>query len=153
MDNTKFRTCNLRRGEFKFRCEKCGHRKLIRENDYHKLIKSYKIRVKCICGDIQYLLLEKRSNNRKVTELQGVFYHIASNNKPIFGDINITNISAGGMCFQPNFQLRSSPAIGSSVLIKFNPNSILRSLVTKTAAIKNIRNNCYHVEFVQTGKA
>ena len=143
----------MRRGEFQFRCQKCGHRKLITENDNDKLINSYKIRVKCKCGDIQYLLLEKRSTYRKATELPGIFYHIAANNKPIFGDINITNISAGGMCFQLNFQSKSPPAIGSSVLIKFNPNNLPRSLVTKTAAIKDIRNNCYHVEFVQTGTA
>jgi len=148
-----YRPYELKQDEFNFVCYRCGHAKVITGSALQKLKNNHRVRLRCVCGDIQNFVFERRRNIRKPLYLTGVFYHNDSDGNTNFGEINITDISVDGMCFKAKELTHRPLAVGNNVLIKFRVNSMPHSMVTKRASIKNIKSDCYHVEFCENSKA
>ena len=137
----------LDRSEFTFQCHSCGYEKQINGKYYQKLKYCHKVRIKCKCGIIQWVTLERRKNNRITAKLPGVFFHTNSDGQPDFKDIDIRDISLTGMCFKISDGSICEPTPEKNVLVVFQPSDNTNSLITKEAAIKNFQDNYYHVEF------
>ena len=147
MDRISCEIYRLDGSEFTFRCQRCGYEKQINGKNFQKLKCYRKVRVKCKCGAVKRLILEKRKKDRTAVLLSGVFYYTGSDGKPDFKDININNISTRGMCFMVTAESHREPDAGKKVLIVFKPSSTANSLIKKEAFIKNFQDNYYHVEF------
>jgi hypothetical protein len=137
-------------GKFDFICPSCGHKRRIDMQKIRDLKNYRKVKLKCRCGHVQPYLFERRHQNRKASRLQGVIYHIGADGHYDSSDVEIFDISSTGLCFKPAGNgggEKSPPAAGEKVLIKFKANDLASSIITKEAAIKNVCNHFYHVEF------
>lgn len=139
-----------RASKFDFVCPSCGYEPRINMQKIQDLKKHRKVKLKCRCGHVQPYLFERRHQNRKATRLQGVIYHCDDGGRYNSSDVEIFDISSTGLCFKAAGNgggEKSPPAAGDEVLIKFKANDLASSIITKEAAIKNVRDHFYHVEF------
>jgi hypothetical protein len=136
--------------KFDFICPSCGYKRRIDMQKIRDLKKYRKVKLKCRCGHVQPYLFERRHQNRKAARLQGVIYHIGADGHYNSSDVEIFDVSSTGLCFKAAGNgggEKSSPALGDMVRIKFKANDLASSIITKEAAIKNVCDHFYHVEF------
>ncbi len=96
-----------------------------------------KIRVKCPCGGILKIELEKRKQYRKQTELKGTYHVIYSGNRPPdTGIMTVVNISRKGVGLK--FKTPPMLNIGDHLKIKFNLDDRNQTLVEREVVIQNI---------------
>ena len=133
-----------------FICPSCGYKRRIDMQKIQDLKKYRKVKLKCRCGHVQPYLFERRHQNRKASRLRGVIYHCDDGGRYNSSDVEIIDISSTGLCFKAAGNgggVKSPPAAGDEVLIKFQANDLASSIITKEAAIKNVCDYFYHVEF------
>jgi hypothetical protein len=101
------------------------------------------IKCKCPCGHSFPVSFERRRYPRKATDLGGAFIHDKRKSR---GVIRVKNISLGGVGFEltGNYLLSS----GDIVLLRFNLDDGLCTLISKEATIKKIIDNYVGSEFL-----
>ncbi|MBN2126083.1 MAG: PilZ domain-containing protein [Deltaproteobacteria bacterium] len=98
---------------------------------------------KCPCGHSFPVAFERRRYPRKATDLGGAFIH---DKRKTRGAIRVKNISLGGVGFElaGNYLLST----GDVVLLRFNLDDGLYTLIAKEAMVKKIMGNYVGSEFL-----
>lgn len=123
-DNTVTLSC--------FQCKKTRTVDVSRFNNHRK------IKVKCNCGNVSKIELEKRSQFRKKTDLTGN-YHIfeTKDTPPDSGTMTVVDISRIGV----RIKFNSFPVLhpGDIVNIKFNLDDKNQSLIDRDVVVQNVK--------------
>jgi len=116
-----------------FTCPQCTKSKTV---DVSRLIpEKFKLslRVKCSCGHIYPVVLERRKFYRKNTNLSGFFK--SENDRKEF-PMTVTNISRSGLQFKSS--LSEKFKLGDRVLVEFRLDDKSRSVIKKKVIIRRI---------------
>jgi hypothetical protein len=125
-----------------FTCPQCTKSKAM---DVSKILFSankISFKVKCPCGNIFPVTIERRKFYRKETKLPGVFL-LENNSKEV--PMTVTNISRSGLQFISS--KNEILTIGTKVLVKFRLDDRSKSLIKKNGIIKRIEGATVGIEF------
>jgi hypothetical protein len=125
-----------------FTCPRCTKSKTVDVSKIMFTTSKLNLKVKCPCGNIFPVILERRKFYRKDTNLKGVFI-LESNNKEL--PMTVTNISRSGLQFKSSTD--TNLKLGDSVLIQFRLDDKFKSLIKKKAIIRRIEGMHIGVEF------
>ena len=119
-----------------FTCPECETTKTVDVTRYAKMEQTVKVKSKCACGNTWTSVLEKRKVYRKRVSLPGTFAHIVNNTPVSKGDMEVTDISAGGLkikLLEP-VDLR----IDDKLSVEFHLDDPRRTPINKDVLVKNI---------------
>jgi hypothetical protein len=85
-----------------FKCPKCNLPKILDVSNYKNLEKAERVKVKCVCENIYYALIEKRKQFRKRANFPGTFIHIVSDIPRDKGTMVVTDVSRTGLRIKLN---------------------------------------------------
>ncbi len=123
-------------------CPKCTKAKTVDVASMVMDKKKLNIRVKCSCGNIFPVVLERRKFYRKKTKLSGIFMLEQDHEDNI---MIVTNLSRFGLEFKSSDtdKLR----VGDRIGVEFRLDDKSRSLIKKKAIIRRIDGSYVGVEF------
>jgi len=125
-----------------FTCPKCTKAKTVDISKLDIEKKKLNIRVKCTCGHIYPVVLERRKFYRKKTSLPGIF--ISEQNMKEFS-MTVTNISRFGLEF--NGSESEKLKVGDRIGVEFRLDDKSRSLIRKKIIIRKIEGKTVGAEF------
>ncbi len=125
-----------------FTCPKCIKAKTVDVSTLIKEKKKLSIKVKCSCGQIYPVVLERRKYYRKKTSLSGIF--ILEQNMKEFS-MTVTNLSRFGLEFYSSESDRLQ--VGDRIGVDFRLDDKYRSLIRKKVMIRRREGNVVGVEF------
>lgn len=125
-----------------FTCPKCAKSKTADVSTLVMEKKKLSVRVKCPCGNIYSVALERRKYYRKKTRLPGVFI-LEQNHKEYF--MAVTNLSRFGLQFYSSESDKLK--VGDRIGVEFRLDDKTRSLIRKKVIIRRIEGNVVGSEF------
>jgi hypothetical protein len=124
-----------------FTCPKCTKAKTV---DISNLVNEKKdIKVKCSCGHVYSVVLERRKFYRKKTRLSGIFM-LAQNRKEY--SMTVTNISRLGLEFKSSESEKLK--VGDRVGVEFRLDDKSRSSIKKKGIIRRIEEMTIGIQFL-----
>ena len=129
----------------KFVCPKCQRVKIADVSKYLNLDKKIKIRVNCPCGNKFAVLLERRKQYRKETNISGSFIHIADGKVTGRGLMTICDLSLTGMQLKVDYEYLFS--VGDVLEVRFLLDNPPRKAMHKKVIVKNINMPFIGTEF------
>ena len=128
-----------------FECPKCHASKNADISKYKKMTSSVTLKVKCPCGNVYSVTLERRKHYRKETKFPGIFTFRPLVGNDQKGPMTVLDISKGGL----KFKMLSTPIFirGDIIEVEFNLDNKNRTQIKKQVYVRNIKDNFIHVEF------
>jgi hypothetical protein len=123
-----------------FTCPNCTKAKTV--NISNLVNEKKELRVKCTCGHVYPVVLERRKFYRKKTSLPGIFM-LEQNRKEY--SMTVTNISRFGLEF--NSSESEKLKVGDLVGLEFRLDDKSRSLIKKKGTIRRIEGMNIGIEF------
>lgn len=120
----------------KFVCPNCQKSRVADVSKYSNLNKEIKIRVKCLCGNKFTVLLERRKQYRKETNISGSFIHYIDSKATGRGLITICDLSLTGLKFKVDYEHLFS--VDDVLEVRFLLDNPQRTLMHKKVIVKNI---------------
>lgn len=125
-----------------FTCPICTKAKTVDVSTLIKEKKKLSIKVKCSCGQIYPVVLERRKYYRKKTSLPGIF--ILEQNMKDFS-MKVTNLSRFGLEFYSSESDKLQ--VGDRIGVEFRLDNKTRSLIRKKVLIRRTEGNLIGAEF------
>jgi hypothetical protein len=129
----------------KLECPKCQRSKIIDASKYSKLDRKIKIRVRCPCGNKFAVLLERRKQYRKETNISGSFIHYIDGKATSRGLMTVCDLSLTGLKFRVDYEHLFS--VGDVLEVRFLLDDAQRTLMHKKVIVKNIKMPFIGTEF------
>ncbi|NLA76199.1 MAG: PilZ domain-containing protein [Deltaproteobacteria bacterium] len=146
MDNTTIQKIYLSdQNTALFECPKCHISKDSDVSKYKDLEISIKLKVKCRCGNVYEVILERRKQFRKETHLPGKFSYASLTGEEQNGIMTILDLSKGGL----RFKMLSEPRFQKNEIIEveFNLDNSSRTFIQKQVFVRNIKGVIVNVKF------
>lgn len=124
-----------------FLCPVCSKSRVVDVAKYLKTQAAVKVTCKCKCGHSYSVILERRKDFRKTTNLPGRFF----TSKGKQGLMTVTDISRSGLGFKMN--IYQDIKVGEKLKVEFNLDDQPRSLINREVVVKTIRDNHIGTEF------
>ena len=129
-----------------FKCTKCNQPKTVDVSNYKNLEKAERVKVKCSCENIYYVLIEKRKQFRKTTNFPGTYTHIVSDIPKNKGTMVVTDVSRTGLRIKLNS--KTEFFLGDKLIVEFHLDDKNRSLIRKECIIKKDFGLEFGIEFI-----
>ncbi|MBN2419609.1 MAG: PilZ domain-containing protein [Deltaproteobacteria bacterium] len=128
-----------------FECPKCHASKNADVSKYKKMASAVTLKVKCPCGNVYSVTLERRKYYRKETKFPGKFAFNSLFGEDQKGPMTVLDISKGGL----KFKVLSTPVFknGDIIEVEFNLDNKNRTLIRKQVFVRNIKDNFVNAEF------
>jgi hypothetical protein len=127
-----------------FECPKCHKSKESDVSKYLNLETSIKLKVKCRCGNVYEVILERRKQFRKGTHLPGKFHYTSLFGEEQNGVMTVLDISKGGfkfkMLIEPKFKK------DEIIEVEFNLDNPAKTFIQKQVFVRNIKGAIVNVE-------
>jgi hypothetical protein len=128
-----------------FECPKCHVSKESDVSKYKNLETSIKLKVKCKCGNVYEVTLERRKQFRKGTQLHGKFTYHPLSGENQNGTMTVVDISKGGLKFKTPLEPRFKK--DEIIEIEFNLDNSGKTLINKQVFVRNIKGTIVNVQF------
>ena len=132
----------------KLECPKCQKSKIIDVSKYSKLDRKIKIRVKCPCGNKFAVLLERRKQYRKETNIPGSFIHYIDGKVSARGLMTVCDLSLTGLKFKVDYEHLFS--VDDVLEVRFLLDNPQKTVMHKKVIVKNIKLPYVGTEFPMT---
>ncbi|MBF0119247.1 MAG: PilZ domain-containing protein [Desulfobacterales bacterium] len=135
-----------------FTCEKCGKIKIADVSGYMGVKNTITVKCKCPCGNSYSVILERRKNYRKSTNIPGLYLketHLdgeyTTDQGKEKGRIIVLDISSTGLRFKLHVNRKFH--LGDKLLVEFNLDDKKRTLIKKEVIVKRIETLDIGAEF------
>jgi hypothetical protein len=128
-----------------FSCPTCRKSKTVDMAKHSRIEKAVNIRVKCICGHIYPVTLERRKQFRRHTDLPGTFYLMAGDSRTVKGSMVVLDVSRTGLKFKIHGEHRMVE--GDRLRVEFHLDDKNNSLIEKEVIIRKITGSEIGSEF------
>ena len=128
-----------------FECPQCNKGKSVDVSRFKDVRRAVRLKVKCPCGHIYRVVLERRRHFRKDVNFPGTYTHVLSDYREEKGGITVKNLSRSGVKVRLNVE--KGFKIGDILLVEFQLDDKQRSLIKKNAVIKKISDSYLGLEF------
>ncbi len=129
----------------KFECPVCQRSKIADVSKYSNLDKKIKIRVKCPCGNKFSVLLERRKQYRKETNISGSFIHYIDGKVSGRGLMTVCDLSLTGLKFKVDYEHLFS--VYDVLEVRFLLDNPQKTLMHKKVIVKNVNMPYVGTEF------
>jgi hypothetical protein len=119
-----------------FICPKCQRAKIADVSKYANLDRRIKVNVKCPCGHSFSVLLEKRKQYRKQTNIPGSFIHFTDSKVTVRGLMTVCDLSLTGMKLQVDYEYQFP--VGDVLEVSFLLDNPQRTVMHKKVIVKNV---------------
>jgi hypothetical protein len=120
-----------------FSCPSCRRSKTVDLAKHGHIEKAVNIKVKCACGHIYPVSLERRKNFRRHTDLPGTFYLMAGDSRTAKGTMVVLDVSRTGIKFRIHGEHRM--VIGDRLRVEFHLDDPNHSFIEKEVIIRKIK--------------
>lgn len=126
-------------------CPECKLSTTTDASKYKKINKEVRLKINCTCGHSYSILLERRNQFRRETNLPGKYILRSSSGTEKKGSLTVRNISRGGL----KLELKLMPPIkpGSRLSVEFNLDDRHETLIRKDVIVKVIIDPVVGAEF------
>ena len=128
-----------------FECPQCKKAKRVDVSRFKDTPQAAKIRVKCSCGHIYKVILERRKSFRKDVNFPGTYTYVLPDYREDKGGITVKDLSRSGVKIKLN--VKKELKIGDILLVEFQLDDNQRSRIKKDAVIKKIFDSDIGLEF------
>ena len=126
-------------------CPQCKKAKRVDVSRFKDTPQAAKIRVKCSCGHIYEVILERRKSFRKNVNFPGTYTHVLPDYREDKGGITVKDLSRSGVKIKLN--VKKDFKIGDILSLEFSLDDKQRSVIKKEAVIRKISDLYLGVEF------
>ena len=130
---------SVKNGRFDFTCPKCTFTKSVNVDRFLQSNKELLLKIKCKCSNLQSVKLDRRTNQRKPTNIQGKYFLVQQNRLVSDGDILIRDLSCGGVGFELPNTSNGTFATGDVLRVNFKLFQNSSPLIQKESIVKNIK--------------
>lgn len=135
-------------GQGTFICPAC-ERAVIRDlSTFIGRTSAIRLKCKCGCGNVYWVLVEQRRHFRMPVNLVGRFIHEGGQGSATKGIIRIKNISQSGIQFSVNIEPEFD--VGDKLIIEFALDDGERSQIREEGIVRRIQSNIIGVQFEST---
>ncbi len=128
-----------------FVCPKCTLSQDTDVTKYKQINKEVRLKIKCTCGHLYSVTLERRKQFRKETDIPGKYSYCDASGTVKSGSLVITNISRAGLKLQS--RLMQGLQIGDKLNIEFSIGDQVHTLIKKEVIVRVISKLFIGVEF------
>jgi hypothetical protein len=129
----------VKNGRFDFACLKCAFTKSVNVDRFLQSNKELLLKIKCKCGNLQSIKLDRRKDQRKPTNIQGKYFLVKKDRLISDGDISIRDMSCGGVGFELLNASNGTFATGDVLRVNFKLFQNSSPLIQKESIVKNIK--------------
>ncbi|QTA83735.1 PilZ domain-containing protein [Desulfonema limicola] len=123
-------------------CPECNTSKNMDARKYRKLNKAVRAKVKCKCGNVFPVLLERRKYFRKSVNLQGKYIIPGEKSS---GTMKVEDLSRTGLHFKVNLPPRFK--VDDKIVVEFHLDDKKNTFISKQAVIRTISGMNIGAEF------
>lgn len=128
----------------RFACPECRREKIMQLSAYDIKKHTTRVRLKCKCGHIHIVTLEKMTEAQKSTQLLGTF--MAKDRDQLFGKMIIKKLNSKGIMLKTNIEQGILP--GLSLFLEFVLDDAKQSIVKKEVVVKAKKGKYLTAEFI-----
>ncbi len=128
-----------------FECPQCNKGKSVDVSRYKDIRHVVRIKVKCPCGHIYKVVLERRKHFRKDVNFSGTYTHVLPDYNEDKGGMTVKDLSRAGVKIKLNIE--KDFKMGDILSVEFRLNDNQRSLIKKDGVIRKICNLYLGLEF------
>ena len=128
----------VKNGSIDFVCPKCAFSKLVNVERFLQRNKEVQVKIRCKCYNLQTVILDRRNNRRKPTEIQGRYFFTPKDRPITDGEISIKDLSYAGLGFDLLSASNGAFGAGDVLRVQFKLFSTSSILIKKEAVVKQI---------------
>jgi hypothetical protein len=119
-------------------CPKCAFSKAVDVERFLGRQKEVRLKIRCQCHSLQTAILDRRTNRRKPTDIQGRYFFAPQNRPIIDGEISIKDLSRNGLGFSLLSASSGDFSAGDVLRLQFKLFQNASLLIKKEAVVKQI---------------
>jgi hypothetical protein len=125
-------------GSIDFVCPKCAFSKLVNVERLLRRNKEIQVTIRCKCHNLLTVVLDRRNNRRKPTEIQGRYFFTPKDRPITDGAITIRNLSYAGLGFDLLSASNGAFGRGDVLRVHFKLFPTANFLIKKEAIIRQM---------------
>jgi hypothetical protein len=128
----------VKNGSINFVCPQCAFSKAVNVERFLHINKKVQAKIRCKCHSLQSVLLDRRNDRRKPTDIPGRYFFIPKDRPVTDGEISIKDLSYAGMGFHLLSASNGTFGAGDVLRLQFKlfPNASF--LIKKEAVIRQM---------------
>jgi len=128
----------VKNGSVDFACPKCAFSKAVNVERYLLRNKEVQVAFRCKCRHVQKVILERRNDRRKPTDIQGRYFFTLKDRPIADGEISIKDLSYAGIGFNLLGAFNGAFGAGDVLRVQFKLFQNSNALIKKDAVIRRI---------------
>ncbi len=131
-----------------FICPECSNAKTVDVSRYATTQQKVTVKCRCGCGHHFEVILEKRRQYRKTTDLPGTYFYQRANGEIDKGNMRVVDISSTGLKLK--LSVARDFAVGDALRVEFHLDDKRRTFLEKKVIVRNVQNNLVGTAFAQS---
>jgi hypothetical protein len=131
-----------------FVCPKCGNVTTTDVARYAAIDQKVTVKCRCNCGNNFKVILEKRQQFRKSTDLPGTYFHRMKNGEIGQGSMRVIDISGNGLKIKLSVPQKFS--VGEIIKVQFRLDDKHRTQIEKEVIVRNVNKEMVGTSFSPT---
>jgi hypothetical protein len=128
----------VKNGRIDFVCPKCAFSKLVNVEGFLQRNKEVQVKIRCKCYNLQTVILDRRSNRRKPTDIQGRYFFTPKDRPITDGEIFIKDLSYAGLGFDLLSSSNGAFAAGDVLRVQFKLFPTASFLIKKETVVRQM---------------
>ena len=128
----------VKNGGIDFVCPKCAFSKLVNVERLLQRNNEVRVKIRCKCYNLQSVILDRRNNRRKPTDIQGKYFFTPSDRPITDGEISIRNLSQAGLGFDLLSASNGAFGVGDMLRVQFKLFPTASFLIKKEAVVRRM---------------
>jgi hypothetical protein len=128
----------VKNGRIDFVCPKCTFSKLVNVEGFLQRNKEVQVKIRCKCYNLQTVILDRRNNRRKPTDIQGRYFFTPKDRPITDGEISIKDLSYAGLGFHLLSASNGAFAVGDVLRVQFKLFPTASFLIKKETVVRRM---------------
>ncbi len=128
-----------------FVCPQCGNTSIVNVAKYAGTSKKVSVNCNCNCGHLFKVILEKRRQYRKETNIPGMYFYRMENGDIDKGIMRVVDISSNGLKLKLNVERKFKG--GEMLRVEFHLDDKRRTFIEKRVIVRNAHKNLVGTSF------
>ena len=128
----------VKNGGIDFVCPKCAFSKLVNVERLLQRNNEVRVKIRCKCYNLQSVILDRRNNRRKPTDIQGRYFFTPKDRPITDGEISIRDLSYTGLGFDLLIASNGAFGAGDVLRVQFKLFPTASFLIKKEAIVRQM---------------
>lgn len=128
----------VKNGNIDFLCPQCAFSKLVNVERFLKRNKEVQVKIRCKCHNLQTVILDRRNDRRKPTDIQGRYFFTPKDSPITDGEISIKDLSYNGLGFDLLSASIGAFGAGDVLRVQFKLFPTASFLIKKEAVVRQM---------------